>query len=796
MLRRVFFGPLFVVLLVVAGGYLWFRTALTTTEGTIEVAGIDGEVTISRDADGIPRIKAGSERGVFFGLGFAHAQDRLWQMDFHRRLGAGRLAEILGDRGLRFDRIMRTLGLYHLAEKSLSTLSKEARQAVDAYSAGVNAFLTTRDGAWPIDFYLLHYRPEPWKPADSLVWSRMMAMRLGRNWRSEAERARLSSQLADLPAGRVDELWPAAPNVPTVLSELRHGVGDGELDRLGELAGEALAAMGEALGPLQASNSWVLSGRHTTTGKPLLAGDPHLGFTAPNLWYLARLEAPGFLRVGATVPGVPFLVLGHNGHIAWSFTNAPSDTQDLFVERIAPGKPDYYLAPGGPRRFITRQEIIHVKDKPDVVLKVRLTRHGPVISDIHRHLVAGRKVDRVLALAATALREDDRTAEALYRFSAARNWADFRHALRNFHSPHQSITYADTAGNIGFIAAGRVPIRKSGSGRVPVPGWTGAYDWSGVIPFDELPQALNPPAGRIVAANQRIVPDTYRYPMGSGWAPGYRARRIHQLLDSGAQHSSQTMADMQLDVVSLMARELLPLMLGVRPLDDRAAQAVDMLRQWDGKMDRNRPEPLVFTAWLRELNRAVYGDELGADFIDYWRLRPVFIRSVLTGKAHWCDDITTPARETCAGRLSQSLDAALSWLVARHGEELKLWRWGNAHRARFEHPVLRYVPALGLLARVDIDADGGATTLNRANMRINDPHTPFAAVHGAGYRGIYDLADLDASRFIQATGQSGNPLSGRYHNLTTRWRDGKYLRLGPLTEKAAKGGVLHLVPKK
>lgn len=786
-LRRFLLGPFIVIVAVIGGGYLWVRTAQVTTDGSIEVAGIEGTVTIARDTDGVPRITAGSERDAYFGLGFVHAQDRLWQMDFHRRLGSGRLAEIIGEKGLRTDRVMRTLGLRRLARKSLALLSPEARAAVESYSAGVNAFLTARSGAWPIEFYLLGYRPEAWQPADSLIWPRLMAMRLGRNWHKEALRVQLARRL---PRERIDELWPAAENVPAVLSELFRGPAGEELQRL---AGATRAAMTAALPPVQASNSWVLSGRHTASGKPLLAGDPHLAYTAPNLWYLARMEAPGFLRVGATVPGVPFTLLGHNGRIAWSFTNAPSDTQDLFIERIAAGRPDRYLTPTGTRPFTLRKEVIRVKDKADVIITVRETRHGPVISDVRPGLVRGGG-KYVFALAAAALREDDRTAEALYRLGGAQDWQEFRRALRDFHSPHQSVTYADTRGNIAFIAPGRVPLRKAGNGLVPVPGWTGAYDWKGFIPFDDLPQALNPPAGRIVSANQRIVADSAPYPLGDDWAPGYRARRIHQMLDGNARHTADTMAAMQLDPVSLMARELLPLMLGVTAKDETARRALDMLRRWDGTMDRNRPEPLLFTAWLRELNRAIYADELGPDFASYWGLRPVFIGTVLTGKNHWCDDVATAAVESCAVQLTRALDAALGWLAARYGEDPAAWKWGIAHRATFRHPVLRHVPALGLLAGIDIEADGGLSTVNRGNMPISDPDDPFAAVHGAGYRAIYDLADLDGSWFIQATGQSGNPLSGLYHSLTTRWRDGKYLRMGPASGKGAGGGVLDLIP--
>ena len=417
-----------------------------------------------------------------------------------------------------------------------------------------------------------------------------MAMRLGRNWRTEALRARLARRLAP---DRLDQLWPVTDGTRTTL---RSSASPDAQD----LAGALLRAVPAALAPILASNAWAISGRHTESGKPILANDPHLGLRSPAMWYLARLEAPGFLRVGATVAGLPFTILGHNGHIAWGLTNMPSDTQDLFVERIDAADAGRYLTPNGPRPFTVRTETIRVKDADDVALVVRETRHGPVISDARPALRAGLRPGHVLALAATALIPDDRTAEAIYRLNRARGWPAFTAALRLLHAPHQTVTYGDVAGNIGMASPGRVPVRRNGDGAMPVAGWTGDNDWTGFIPFDELPQVLNPPSGRVVAANQRPVGPAYPHFLGRDWPPGYRARRIYALLDTDATgrtgHNAAASAAMQMDRNSAMARDLLPLMLAPAAADAASRTALALLARWDGDMDRDRPEPLIFTA--------------------------------------------------------------------------------------------------------------------------------------------------------------------------------------------------------
>ncbi len=784
-LRRIAAALAVLAVAVVGGAYLLLESARPQTEGTIELAGPSAPVSILRDRYGIPRIAARNERDAYFALGYVHAQDRFFQMEFMRRLGAGRLSEVVGSSTLSIDRWMRVLGLYRLAEASLNRLSPQVVDGLEAYADGVNAYLDSHFGLVSVELAIMLTVPEKWRPADSLVWGRLMGMRLSGNSHAETLRARLSDLL---PPERVDELWPdIARDAPPTISAL------GRAGRFPSLFADWPAA----IAPVTASNVWAVSGSQTASGRPILANDPHLGYRAPGLWYLARIETPGLTLVGATVPGVPMTILGHNGSIAWGLTTTDSDTQDLFLERVDPLDPNRYLTPEGSLPFGMRVERIGVRGGEDATLVVRSTRHGPVISDVDEKAAGIAGSGHVVALAAAALREDDMTGEAVWRLNRARGWEDFNAALASFHAPHQNVVYADTAGNIGIVAPGRVPIRRAGDGLYPVPGWTGEHDWTGFIPYPELPRLFNPASGRIVNANHPVVGPDYPYRLGHGDTPHYRATRIHALLDSGGSRTPAGAGAMQNDSVSLAARELLPEMLRVVRETDPRSGAVGRLRAWDGTMDRRRAEPLIFVAWLRALNRRLYGDETGEVFEDMWRLRPVFVRRTLERGAAWCDDVATPARETCGEIVGAALDDALSELRARFGDDLADWRWGDAHYAHFRHPVFGWLPVIERIADIRVPADGGAFTVNRGQHRSARDDAPYASVHGAGYRAVYDLSDLDRSLFIQATGQSGHLTSPHYRDLTPLWRDGVFLTLGPIAADADEAiSLLTLMPRR
>jgi penicillin G amidase len=763
MIARILAGILLLLLILAGGFYLYLRSSLPQVEGRIAVLGLKAEVRIARDGDGVPLIAAADDEDAAFGLGYAHAQDRLFQMELMRRNGAGRLAEIFGAQAVDTDRQMRVLGLYRLVEAEVPLLSEPVRRGIEAYAAGVNAFLASRSGALPPEFLLLRFAPEPWRPADSLVWGKLMDLLLAGNYRGELLRARLARTLS---AEELAFLYPEYPaDAPTTLAELTAIYRRLPLDRL-------YAALPPAVGPIYASNNWVVDGAHSTSGKPLLANDPHLPFGAPGFWYLARLKTPEREIAGGTVPGAPFVVIGHNDRIAWGFTTTGSDVEDVFIEKIDPADPGRYLTPGGSAAFASREETIAVHGGAPVSLTIRTTRHGPVLSDA---LPAGAADEGyVLSLAATFLTLGDRTAEALWGIDRAADWAGFRTALQSFVAPQQNIVYGDNAGTIGFIAPARIPIRKQGNGWLPVPGWTGEYDWTGFIPFAELPQANNPASGQFVSANNKIVPARYPYFLSRDWDLPNRAERIGELLAAVPQQSPAASAAIQADTLSIAARRLVPLMTRIVPGGEMAREAIGRLREWDFRMDPDKVEPLLFTAWLREFAHAVFLRRLGDAAADYWDLKPEVMIAVLTAHPEWCGD-PKEKTESCDTLLSTALDAALAGLSRAYGPEMLQWQWGRAHIAQFANPVFSRIAVLRDWVHLGVPTPGGFDTVNRGSTAIRDDAHPYEQRFGAGLRVITDLASPADARMIAVPGQSGNPLSPHFSDLLQRWRQFDWL---------------------
>ncbi len=781
----------FVLLLLVlaalaaAAGYVYLRRSLPNTAGETAVSGLAAPVEILRDRYGIPHIFAQSEQDAHFGLGFAHAQDRLWQMEMNRRVASGRLAEVLGESALETDRFLRTLGVRRAAQANLPRLDEETRRHLDAYAAGVNAFLDTRP-VLPPEFLMLRVAPEPWSALDSVAWGKMKAWDLGGNWRNELLRMRLAKAL---PNARIEEFLPPYPgDEPLRIRELKdlYGALDQEPPRV--------AFDLSAFPSLGGSNSWAVSSARSATGKPLLANDPHLGLSAPPVWYLAHLHAPGLNAIGATLPGVPGILIGRNERVAWGFTNTGPDVQDLYLERI--DHAGNYVTPDGARAFTVVEERIKVKGGEEERLQARISRHGPVISDVARSALEVTPRGYALALAWTVLAEDDLTMQAALKLARAHDWKSFADELRNLHAPQQTVTYADADGNIGFIAAGRVPVRKPSNdlkGLAPAPGWDARYDWSGYLPFDALPRAFNPPAGTIVSANHKIVPAGYRHHITAEWQPPYRAQRIEELLAKSEKHDAQSFARMQIDSVSLAVRELLPKLLTAKPRSDEAREALKMLATWDGAMAAVRPEPLIVVAWWRELARAVYADELGDMFRANWAPRPVFMARALDEGSGWCDDVRTARQESCDELLGESLEKALTDLRKRFGVDMQFWKWGEAHAAQHRHRPFSRRAWLARFFDISVPTPGDAYTINAGRSEFNDEAAPYASRHAASYRAIYDLANPDASLFIHSGGQSGNPLSPHYRSFTEAWARGEYIRMVTDRERLEAEGAQRLV---
>jgi penicillin G amidase len=767
MIRRVA-GALFALLLILAGGlYLYVRSSLPQTEGRLVVPGLKHDIRIERDDADVPLITAQDDEDAAFGLGFVHAQERLFQMELQRRYGAGRLAEIFGSEALAIDRQMRVLGLYRAAEAEIPFLSAAVRRGLEAYAAGVNAFLTTRRGALAPEFLLLRFAPEAWRVADSLVWGKLMAVQLGGNYRGELLRARMARTIAP---GDLDFLFPRYPkDAPTTLSDMLPIYRRLALDALHE-------ALPPVVGPIYASNNWVVDGAHSASGKPLLANDPHLEFGAPGLWFLARLKTPQHDIAGSTAAGSPFVVIGHNERIAWGMTTTTADVEDLFVEKIDPSDPGRYLTPDGSAAFETRRETIRVRGEAAVDITIRATRHGPVLSDVLPPGVADPGF--VLALAATFTIPEDRSAEALWEANRAGDWPSFREALRNFVGPMENIVYADVDGTIGFIAPGLVPIRRNGEGWMPAPGWSGEYDWIGFIPFGALPSAINPPSGHFISANNKIVPDSYPYFLSRDWDLPNRAERIEALLAATPVQTPASSAAIQADTLSLMAERLVPMMTRISATDEATGAALDRLRDWDFHMDRDKAAPLLFTAWLREFSREVLFGRFGEAVSGYWDLRPRVMEAVLTERPDWCQDPGHSGAASCAERLAASLKTALTHLRQAHGSDMSKWQWGRGHVALFANPVFSRIPLLSDWFDVSIPTSGGYDTLNRGPSTIRDDAHPYVQRFGAGLRIITDLAAPNDAMMMTTPGQSGNPLSGHFADLLRTWRGYGWLAPG------------------
>ena len=732
------------VVAAIAGAYLFWR-AMPAYSGSEKLPGLSAEVHVWRDGYGVPHIFAASMDDAARALGYLHASERLFQMELQRRVGQGRLAEVFGADRLDLDKFIRTLGLYREAESSFAALSPWAQKRLQAYADGVNAFLDSHRNALPPEFLIVGDAPEPWKPADSLVWGKLMALQLSHNYEIEALRARLREKLGPEQA---NWMFPGVkPGDPvTTLPTLgpNHARGDSIEDEIGALTGHGRGA----------SNEWVVSGSRTVTGKPILANDPHLGFDAPIVWYLARIVTPEGSVKGATAPGTPAVLLGQNDRIAWGFTTANTDVQDLFVETVDPSDPSKYLTPNGPKPFENREETIRVKDAPVVKLTIRTTRHGPVLSDVSKDLSGLAGPEKAIALAFTGLGDHDTTEEAIMRLNAARNWSEFLDAMRVYQTPTQNVVYADLSGDIGFFSPGLVPLRRSGDGLAPVDGASGAFDWIGVVPFEQLPQLHNPEIGFAFNANNANVEADHQPTFGEDWEEPFRARRIQGFFDTIDKHSLATSAAMQADHLSLAAKDVQPFIAMIAPSDERARRAQAMLASWNAVMDKDRPEPLVFTAFLGFLHRILLEEKTGLKLEEEGPFAASTLVSLMRNHPSWCDAPEKPDPD-CRKALGRALDEGLALLVKRDGADMSQWRWGAEHRSLLQHKVYSHVPLLDRISDLSVPSSGSFYTLDRGGGFETPRHEPFARTHGAGFRGLYDLADPAKSRFMITTGESG-----------------------------------------
>jgi penicillin amidase len=758
-----------VVMLVLAGLAVfaaWWT--LPPVRQTAAIPGLAAPVEISFDDDGVPRLRAQNETDAAAALGFVHARDRMFQMELMRRVGSGRLSEIAGSGGVRLDMLTRTLGLRRRAEADLKLLPAHTRALLEAYSRGVNAWITAR-GRFAAPEFLLLGHPEPWTPVDSLLWGKTMSLYLSGNYRTELAHVALARRVRP---SDIRQLWPAQSTVDSPQAALSPG-----LIRLAAALDTTLPRFPAPFTlPGTASNEWAVDGAHSRTGAPLLAGDPHLSFGLPGIWYLARIDTPQGVLAGATAPGLPFLVIGRNSHIAWTFTTTGTDTQDVFVETAIDR--DHYITPDGPQAYDTRGETIRVLGSADRVLHVRETRHGPVISDIEDD----NPDNQVLAVSMAALAPGDTAPAGLDALDHATTLAEALAAAPAITSPNQNLLAADSL-RIGFAVTGRVPVRKSGDGEDPVDGGSGQFDWTGYASGTQLPQVVAPASGRLVNGNERVAPPDFPVFLGHDWFGDWRARRIRKLLDAHPKASVDDFVAMQTDITSTYAAQLLPVLREVRPSSTLAIRALDLLEHWHGEMRRQMSQPLIFNAWMQRFALNLL-DSAGVPISEAGP-RMEFVAAVLTGdEQSWCG-------ADCGTALAAALEQSMADVARTEGNNPDLWRWGHLHRAVFAHPLLGTLPVLGRLTTRRISTSGDEATVGRAGMA--DAASPsFTDVHGASYRGVYDLADLDRSRFMVSPGESGNLFSTHVADFMRRWRNGQTVLLGATPPHIS--AALQLIP--
>jgi penicillin amidase len=813
-----------VLALLAAGGVVAVHLlrSMPQLDGQVKLPGLTAPVQISRDAADVTHIEGANALDTWRALGFVHAQERGWQLEFNRRLMRGELSEILGAGTVDTDKLMRTLGIIGMAKKQLQGLSASTQAALQAYSEGIQ-------GAWQSgavrpspEFKLLGTQPggsrgQAWSPEDSLGWALMMALDLGGNWGQEFARLSASQVLNS------EQLWQLLPpypgekpatavDLPALYTQLGVFAPKGTSTAATVAAPTALAQWSadwvRDTGILEGkgSNNWVVHGSRTVLGKPLLANDPHLALSSPAIWYFAHLKAPaGELKgaahpaldvMGATLPGLPFVVLGRTQGVAWGFTNTGPDVQDLYLEQLDATQPGQYRTPNGWAAFDERIETIRVKGQGDVVLKVHSTRHGPVISDVqaqYKGLIDAQRY--AVSLRWSALSEDNKTVEAGLLTNWAQTVPQLKKAFTDNHAPMQSVVMADTLGEVAYQAVGKLPTRSPQNdiqGVAPAPGWLAQYDWTGWLPAAQNPSVDHQRIankGWHATANQNILPAGYAHFVGGDWTTPERFERIEQLLAASPKHSRESLQAIQNDVTSLGAKALLPVVLTAKPQHALGGAALQLLRSFDGQMKTDSAAALVFNVWADELTRGLLVPQLGAERFQALYGKRHF-RAAVEGilkrsDSFWC------GASGCSAQVSSAFDRALSRIAAQQGDDMRQWRWGAWHPAISSHKPFGKVPYLSAVFDVRTESAGDLFTVNVGQYWANDAKEPFANRHAASLRAVYDLADAAQSVFIYQTGQSGHAFDPRSRAMGKAWAEGRYR---PLQQQGIATHQMMLMP--
>ncbi len=794
---RISFGILIFIVLVVAVvfffSYRLITESLPQTEGTIKLPVLEQVVQLYRDENGVPHIFAKKELDLCRAAGYVTAQDRLWQMDLNRRTAAGRLAEIFGKAAIETDRFIRVWGFARVGKEMVAAMSPESRQALEAYTAGVNAFIESHKDRLPIEFSLLRYEPEKWRLEDSAAFIRLMAWRLSFSWYVDPVLAELVQNLGEAKAREVFPDFPKAGALIIQPSVIPFWTGIDEFLDSGLALRNFMGIPGGQVG----SNSWVVAGQKSECGKPLLANDPHLELTAPSVWYEMHLSCADFNVIGVSLPGAPGILIGHNEDIAWGLTNGMLDDVDFYIEKINPDNPNQYWDGRNWLDFQTLEEEIMVKDSAPVKFEIKFSRNGPIVSNIHPMF---KDSADVVAMRWTGHRISDELT-AMLKIQRAKNWDEFKDGIRNFTVPAQNFIFASEKGDIGYYLGGAIPIRKNSTGLFPHNGWEENGQWSEYVPFEEQPHVFNPPENFIVTANNKIIDDRYPYYLTNLWEPSSRADRINQVLREKEKLSLADFRALQTDVTSSYAIKILPLILETvkSRLDSTTNENLqllfDILRDWDGEESAESIAAALFNAFNLKLIENTFRDEMGSrlyeNYIDLGNVPTRVIGFLLENEQSlWFDDISTPEIETRNDIILRSLWDGREYLANTAGAEISDWAWGRIHTLTMEHQIGSRRPLDVVFNLGPFPRGGSKMTVNNSEYSLQHP---FAATLGASTRQLVDFCDLNNSLSVITSGQSGHPLSEHYRDQASLWLEGKYHRSVMDRVEIEQTAVAHLV---
>ncbi|MFD2445628.1 penicillin acylase family protein [Bacillus sp. CGMCC 1.16607] len=757
------------IYLIVLGSNIFLARSLPKTSGELKLSSLIEPVSVVRDSMGVPHIQAENEHDLYLAQGFIQAQDRMFQMDLSRRQASGRLSEVIGEATVERDKYFRALGLRRAAEASFSQYSEQGKDTLNWFAEGVNLYMeqAKKSNKLPIEFTILGYQPEEWDAVDSLTIGKYMAFDLGGHWEDQAFRQYL---LQKFPKEKAYDLFPSYPK------DAPYIIGKNEIDLEKSLAKAVIPH------EFNGSNNWVVAGEKTKSGKPLLADDPHLSLGTPSIWYQMHLEAPTVNVSGVIFAGIPGIILGHNESIAWGVTNTGPDVQDLYIEKRNPDHQDEFLYMDKWEKAKVIKEPIKVKKGKTIDYEVTETRHGPIISEFAGE--TGKEF--VLSLQWTAL-EPSSELEAVLEMNKAKNWDEFEKALEDFHTPTQNFVFASNDGTIAYKANGKIPIRKKGDGLLPVPGWTGEYDWIGYIPYNELPRIVNPKQGFISTANNKVISDEYPYHISHNWAQPYRQMRIQEFLKEKDSLTLKDMQALQMDQKNLQAQEFVPMLLSNLSgnLTEQQKLIVNNLKDWNYQDNKDMAEPLIFHLWMKNIKTNLFQGDI-----------PDEMMGLFGGQKQAVDELLRRANEgnpgpwiTEKGGLKEivqiSFEDTLKEIKSLFGDNMEDWKWGEFHQVQFTHPLSSVKP-LNYLFNFDknIPVGGSSVTVQAASFREDG-----IVNHGGSWRFVIDTSDLTSGYHLVGPGQSGHVLSKWYHNQMDDWAKGEY-HLTSLKEKVGKKLIL------